>query len=150
MVMFCLLLSFPSSLSLLRITPSSQERHEVFKGELVCNAFSLAARAYSSHPLRKDGTSQLSHCVLAALTLADLGLDENTVAAGLLHESLRGNASLRSQLEEFMPSEVVQMVDRVTTMSEIRCAGRSTCRDEAGMLELNTCCTLPGCSNSPS
>lgn len=96
-----------------------QERHEIFKSELVSNAFGLASRAYRGQ-IRKDGTSQLSHCVLAALTLADLGLDEGTVAAGLLHEALRNNEALRSQLEEFMPSEVVRMVDRVTTISEIR------------------------------
>jgi GTP pyrophosphokinase len=46
-------------------------------------------------------------------------LDESTIAAGLLHESLQQNGGLRSQLEEFMSSEVVQMVDRVTTISEI-------------------------------
>ena len=90
----------------------------MFKSELVCNAFSLASRAYQGQ-MRKDGTSQLSHCVLAALTLADLGLGENTIAAGLLHEAIR-NESMRAQLEEFMPSSVVRMVDRVTTMGEIR------------------------------
>ena len=81
----------------------------MFKSELVTNAFSLASRAYKGQ-MRKDGTSQLSHCVLVGLTLADLGLDENTIAAGLLHEALRNNEGIRGQLEEFMPSEVVRMV----------------------------------------
>ena len=108
-----------TKISTLLHPPRQQERHEIFKSELVCNAVSLASRAYRGQ-IRKDGTSQLSHCVLAALTLADLGLDEGTVAAGLLHEALRNNEGLRSQLEEFMPSEVVRMVDRVTTISEIR------------------------------
>ena len=54
--------------------PGATDTTSVFKSELVCNAFSLASRAYQGQ-MRKDGTSQLSHCVLAALTLADLGLD---------------------------------------------------------------------------
>lgn len=51
--------------------------------------------------------------------LADYGLDEKTVAAGLLADVLRNSEVMRSQLEEFMPTDVVCLVDRVTTMSQI-------------------------------
>ena len=78
----------------------------------------IASRAYAGQE-RADGTSQLSHCVMSALMLADLGLDAETVAGGLLHEVLRHSEVFRAQLEEFMPSTVVQLVDRVTTMSKI-------------------------------
>lgn len=92
----------------------------MFHTDLVVTAYGLAAKAHEGQ-LRKDGTSQLSHCVMTALQLAELGLDAETVAAGLLHEALRYNnaASFRSQMEEFMPSAVVQLVERVTTISEI-------------------------------
>ena len=92
----------------------------MFKSELVSNAFMLAARGYASQPMRKDGSSQLSHCVIAALTISELGLDECTVAATLLHEFLRGHGgkstpsitkAFRSQLEEFMPKSVVALID---------------------------------------
>ncbi|KAG1675682.1 hypothetical protein FOA52_002391 [Chlamydomonas sp. UWO 241] len=97
----------------------SQERHAVFRSELVVDAYLLAGRAYSGQE-RHDGSSVLSHCVLTALTLADYGLDETTVAAGLLAHALRSNnEAFRSQVEEFMPTAVVQLVDRVTTMSAI-------------------------------
>mmetsp|Transcript_3470 Transcript_3470/g.7564 ORF Transcript_3470/g.7564 Transcript_3470/m.7564 type:complete len:710 (-) Transcript_3470:1192-3321(-) len=102
----------------LTLLHGAQERHNVFKTELVSNAYMIAAHALEGH-MRKDGTSLLSHCVLTALTLADLGLDAETVAGGLLHEVLRCNESFRSLLEEFMPKEVVQLVDRVTAISEI-------------------------------
>ena len=69
--------------------------------------------------IRSDGRSALAHCVLTALHLADLGLDAETVAGGLLHDALRNNPAVRSQLEEFLPSSVVHLVDRVTTISEI-------------------------------
>lgn len=95
-----------------------QERHAVFHSELVTLAYMLAAKAHDGQ-LRKDGSSQLSHCVMTALQLAELGLDAETVSAGLLHEALRVNPAFRSQMEEFMPTAVIQLVDRVTTISEI-------------------------------
>ncbi len=78
-------------------------------------AYMLAAKAHEGQ-LRKDGSSQLSHCVLVALQTAELGLDAEAVAAGLLHEALRSNPNFRSQLEEFMPTSVINLVDRVTTI----------------------------------
>uniref|UniRef100_A0A7R9VEP8 RelA/SpoT domain-containing protein n=1 Tax=Chlamydomonas euryale TaxID=1486919 RepID=A0A7R9VEP8_9CHLO len=96
----------------------SQERHNVFKSELVVNAYMIAGRAYANQQ-RHDGTSVLSHCVLTALTLADYGMDEKTVAAGLLADVLHNDEVFRSQLEEFMPSDVVALVDRVTTITTI-------------------------------
>lgn len=90
----------------------------MFHTELLVNAYMLAAKAHAGQ-FRKDGSSQLSHCVMTALQLADMGLDAECVAAGLLHEALRSLPAFRSQMEEFMPSGVVQLVDRVTTISEI-------------------------------
>lgn len=97
----------------------ARERHEVFNSELVTNAYMIAARAYNGQ-MRDDRSSVLAHCLLTALTLADFGLDAQTVACGLLMEVLRNNEAFRSQLEEFMPTEVVRLVDRVTTISHIR------------------------------
>lgn len=102
----------------LTLLQQAQERHEVFKCELVCNAYMIAARAYQGQ-FREDRSSVLSHNLLTALTLADFGLDAQTVASGLLADVLRQNHDHRSQLEEFMPSNVVKLVDRVTTISHI-------------------------------
>ncbi len=68
-----------------RAKQRAQERHAVFHSELVSMAYMLAAKAHAGQ-LRKDGSSQLSHAVMTALRLAELGLDAETVAAGLLHE----------------------------------------------------------------
>jgi GTP pyrophosphokinase len=96
-----------------------QERHEVFHTELVSTAYMLASKAHAGQQ-RKDGTSQLSHCVLVALQLADLGLDAECVAAGLLHDALRASSNtFRAQVEEFMPASVIQLIDRVQTITEI-------------------------------
>mmetsp|Transcript_19384 Transcript_19384/g.33486 ORF Transcript_19384/g.33486 Transcript_19384/m.33486 type:complete len:777 (+) Transcript_19384:216-2546(+) len=95
-----------------------QERHELFHSELVRTAYMLAAKVHKGQQ-RKDGSSQLSHCVMAALKLAELGLDAETVAAGFLHDALSSQPLCRGQLEEFMPSGVMQIVERVTVINEI-------------------------------
>ncbi|KXZ51474.1 hypothetical protein GPECTOR_12g437 [Gonium pectorale] len=95
----------------------AQAKHAVFSNELVVNAYGLAARAHQSQ-FRKNGDSLLSHCVQVAETLAGLGLDAETVAAGLLHECLASDM-FRSQIEEFMPMSVVNVLDRVNTISEM-------------------------------
>lgn len=84
-----------------------QEEHDVFKSELVVTAYCVAARAHLRQ-LRKDGSSLMSHCMAVAKTLASTGCDEQTVAAGLVHEVLgmHGSSLYQSQLEEFMPTEV--------------------------------------------
>ncbi|PNH06426.1 putative guanosine-3',5'-bis(diphosphate) 3'-pyrophosphohydrolase [Tetrabaena socialis] len=96
----------------------AQAKHACFRNEVVVTAYGLAARAHQNQ-LRKGGDSILSHCVQVAMTLAGLGLDADTVAAGLLHESTRSNTMSRSQLEEFMPQSVVNVLDRVDTISEM-------------------------------
>eukprot|EP00798_Chlamydomonas_sp_ICE-L_P019959 gene19959-26667_t len=97
---------------------SAQARYPVFKSEVVCSAFLLAAQGYSGQTFI-DGSSQLSHCLVVAYHLADLGLDSETVAAGLLHDTLRNTDNFQSQLQEFLPEAVVQQIDRLTTMSKI-------------------------------
>ncbi|EFJ40309.1 hypothetical protein VOLCADRAFT_78003 [Volvox carteri f. nagariensis] len=109
------LMFFPGiPLDLLR---QAQASYPVFHKELVVTAYGLAARAHANQ-LRKNGDSLLSHCVEVAKLLAGLGLDEEAVAAGLLHECLSSDV-YRSQLEEFMPPSVVSVLDRVNTISEM-------------------------------
>ncbi|GLC56785.1 hypothetical protein PLESTB_001145400 [Pleodorina starrii] len=95
----------------------AQALYPVFHHELVVTAYGLAAKAHANQ-LRKNGDTLLSHCVEVAKTLAGMGLDAETVAAGLLHECL-GSDVYRSQLEEFMPPAVVSVLDRVNTISEM-------------------------------
>merc|ERR1711970_184770 len=61
----------------------------------------------------------LSHVVETAEILAKLGLDEQTVAAGLLHDVLDDTMMTEQQLREYIPEEVVDMVVGVSRMSHM-------------------------------
>lgn len=57
----------------------------VFEDPLVAHAFGVAVLALDGL-MRRDGEPRLLHAAATAGILADMGLDPETVAAGLLHE----------------------------------------------------------------
>lgn len=57
----------------------------MFAAPLVAHAFNVTAMALDGRT-RRDEEPRLLHCAATAGILADMGLDEETVAAGLLHE----------------------------------------------------------------
>ena len=61
----------------------------------------------------------MEHCIATAVVLAELGLSEEIIAAGLLHDVLSDTRMTSCQLEEYMPSSVVALVEKVTRLSEI-------------------------------
>ena len=84
---------------------------------LVRKAFAVARSAHDGQT-RKSGESVLSHAVATALILADLGLDDTVVAAGLLHDTLDDTMLTSAQLEALFPgTDVLALVAGVTSMS---------------------------------
>ncbi|QDZ25069.1 GTP diphosphokinase [Chloropicon primus] len=101
-----------------KISNELSSRHEVFGAPLVKLAFELGRCAHTGQ-LRKNGEAYLSHVVDTAEILAKLGLDEQTVAAGLLHDVLDDTMMTEQQLREYIPSEVVDMVVGVSRLSQM-------------------------------
>ena len=101
-----------------RISADLSSRHEVFGAPLVKLAFELGRCAHMGQ-LRRNGEAYLSHVVETAEILARLGLDEQTVAAGLLHDILDDTMMTEQQLREYIPAEVVDMVVGVSRMSQV-------------------------------
>jgi ppGpp synthetase/RelA/SpoT-type nucleotidyltranferase len=109
-----------------------QEKHDVFKNDTVKLAYLLCERAHRGQ-LRKNGDPTLQHCVETAAILADLGLDLHIVAAGLLHDILRDTCISKYELQEYMPTHVVSLVEAVTRVSKVSQAYRSM--GQAGQAE---------------
>ncbi|KAI8473441.1 MAG: hypothetical protein J3K34DRAFT_499765 [Monoraphidium minutum] len=105
-------------------------QHPVLAAPLVRAAYAAAARAHAGQR-RKSGEPVISHCLETAVILADLGLPVETVAAGLLHDVLADTRVTAWQLEEYMPRSCVELVEKVTRLSEIS----QLYRDNAHSLE---------------
>ncbi|MEM7661797.1 MAG: bifunctional (p)ppGpp synthetase/guanosine-3',5'-bis(diphosphate) 3'-pyrophosphohydrolase [Pseudomonadota bacterium] len=87
--------------------------------EDLLNAGYVFAVAKHGEQKRASGDPYFSHPVSVAGLLADLKLDEHTIIAGLLHDTVEDtDASLDEIVERFGP-EVGKLVDGVTKLSEI-------------------------------
>jgi hypothetical protein len=84
-------------------------QHPVLDAPVVRAAYLVAARAHAGQA-RKSGEPVLSHCLATAVVLAELGLPEETVAAGLLHDVLSDTGMTACQLEEYVPRSCVELV----------------------------------------
>ena len=57
--------------------------------ELILKAYELADDMHKDQ-MRKSGDPYIVHPIAVAEILADLGMDEDTIAAGLLHDVVEG------------------------------------------------------------
>ncbi|MCR4601070.1 MAG: bifunctional (p)ppGpp synthetase/guanosine-3',5'-bis(diphosphate) 3'-pyrophosphohydrolase [Clostridia bacterium] len=68
---------------------------------------------------RKSGEPYIIHPVEVAKILADLGMDDETIVAGLLHDVVEDTDYTTEQLEDEFGKEVEQLVDGVTKLGAI-------------------------------
>ncbi len=86
--------------------------------ELVQKAYVYAATAHAGQT-RLSGEPYLSHPLAVAHTLAELGFDEATVVAGLLHDTVEDTKANIEELDELFGEDVADIVDGVTKISMI-------------------------------
>ena len=86
--------------------------------ELIQKAYVFAATAHAGQT-RLSGEPHLSHPLAVADTLAEMGFDEPTVAAGLLHDTVEDTKATIEEIDENFGEEVADIVDGVTKISMI-------------------------------
>jgi GTP pyrophosphokinase len=102
---------------------------EVFLGELLginpnidiglIESAYLKAEQMHEGQMRKSGESYLVHPVAVAKILANLGMDERTIAAGLLHDAVEDTPYSIEDVEKDFGSEVALLVGGVTKLTSI-------------------------------
>lgn len=86
--------------------------------EKVRKAYAYAAKAHEGQK-RSSGEPFIIHPVEVALILMELGLDVDTVVAGILHDVIEDTGVTIQQLEEKFGADVAKLVDGVTKLSRI-------------------------------
>ncbi len=85
--------------------------------DLLRHAYVFAANRHQGQ-IRRSGEPYLTHPLTVAWILADMELDEETVAAGLLHDLLEDTPTTAEEIEiEFGP-EVERLVSALTKMAD--------------------------------
>jgi GTP pyrophosphokinase len=96
-------------------------RMERYRGDLdedlIRHAYVFAANRHQGQ-IRRSGEPYFTHPLAVAWILADMELDEETVAAGLLHDLLEDTDTTLEELEEEFGAEVARMVAALTKMAD--------------------------------
>ena len=88
-------------------------------GGRIHRAYSLGQRMHLGQ-FRKTGEPYISHPLAVTQILADYGLDADTLAAALLHDTVEDTEVTLEQVEAEFGPEVARMIDGVTKLDRIR------------------------------
>ena len=91
--------------------------------QLVDRAYIYAAKMHRGQT-RLSGEPYLSHPIEVAVTLAELKMDAETIATGLLHDVLEDSETSYEQLADLFGQDVAQLVDGVTKIEKINFGSR--------------------------
>ncbi len=97
--------------------------------ELLARAFDFAARAHDGQ-LRRSGQEFIHHPWGAAKILAGLRLDEATLAAALLHDTVEDTGTELADLRAEFGDEIARLVEGVTKLTRVQFRSREQAEAE--------------------
>ena len=95
-----------------------KEHHPESDGSEIARAFDVARVAHEGQ-LRKSGEDYITHPVAVSLILAELGLNETTIIASLLHDTVEDTPYSLAQLRVDFGDEIASLVDGVTKLDKL-------------------------------
>ena len=82
------------------------------------SAFELAAGSHSTQ-LRKDGSPYITHPVAAAIIVVEMGLDEDSIVAALLHDTIEDTGATHEQVAKMFSPTVADLVEGVSKLTRV-------------------------------
>lgn len=98
--------------------------------EILHRAYMTAKNAHMDQK-RKSGEPYIIHPVCVAIILADLGLDLDTIIAGLLHDIVEDTILEKGQLQRIFGRDVAELVDGVTKLTALDISGKDKTEEQA-------------------
>lgn len=86
---------------------------------MIEKAYNIAREAHKDQ-LRKSGEPYIIHPLCVSIILADLELDKETIAAGLLHDVVEDTILTKDEIDEEFGSDVALLVDGVTKLQSLQ------------------------------
>ncbi len=106
-----------------RITDAVLEYHPTADVSVIFNAYMFSAKAHRGQS-RTSGEAYLSHPIEVAFNLTRLKMDEHTVAAGLLHDTLEDTLTTPEEIKNQFGDEVYNLVEGVTKIGQMPFASK--------------------------
>lgn len=95
-----------------------EESGRPYNKEHIAEVYEFAKTAHSGQ-VRDSGDPYVSHPVAVAVILVELGMDENSICAALLHDVVEDTPVTMEELVAKFGAEIGQLVDGVTKLSKI-------------------------------
>lgn len=89
---------------------------------LVEHAYDFAEKAHRGHT-RYSGEPYMTHVASVGYRLAEMGLGPNTIAAGLLHDTVEDTGVETEEIRREFGEEILFLVEGVTKLSSVRYYG---------------------------
>ena len=87
--------------------------------DIVVSAYDVALRTHAGQ-FRLSGDPFITHPIAVALILAEYGLDAETVAAALLHDTVEDTDLTLQEVEEWFGPNVARITDGVTKLDRVK------------------------------
>lgn len=94
-------------------------QYKPYNTELIGRAYDKAKELHDGQ-LRKSGEPYLVHPIAVAIILAQLGMDDETLVAGMLHDTVEDTPYTREQLVEDFGEDIALLVDGVTKLGNLK------------------------------
>ena len=102
-----------------QIIQKIKEHNKKINQDLILKAYHFAKDNHNDQ-LRKSGEPYMIHPTEVAYILADIGLNDSTVCAALLHDIIEDTDVTREQMEKEFGTEITEMVEGVTKLGKLK------------------------------
>ena len=94
------------------------------------DAYEYAARAHAGQR-RKDGSAYVTHCIAAADISVDMGLDEDSIVAALLHDVIEDTPASHEMVAKRFGETVANLVEGVTKLTRVQLVSKEEAQMES-------------------
>ena len=97
--------------------------------DVIWGAYVYSAKAHRNQN-RRSGAAYIYHPLEVAFNLTRLKMDEQTIAAGLLHDTIEDTLLTAEELRSFFGDEIYNLVEGVTKISQIQFSSKEESQAE--------------------
>ena len=95
-----------------------KESNRPYDFDMITQAYEYADKAHEGQ-MRQSGEPYITHPISVARILVELGMDTETICAGLLHDVVEDTASTLDEIKKLFGADVALMVDGVTKLTKL-------------------------------
>ena len=111
--------SAPPSVEVAPLVATYRSHHPKSSPAAITRAYEVSKRAHSRQ-VRASGEAYITHPLAVAGVVADLGLDDTTIAAALLHDAVEDTELSLTEVESSFGETVAMIVDGVTKLERLQ------------------------------